>query len=155
MLNMFCGIYLFDGPLLLQQWAARNEDQKNRSKWIGVWSDHAVTRPLFPPSETTAYLRPTEFRSQGIRAQHSIKHHSGYNLTYGVFHKWGYPHIRMVYKGKSSQKNGWFRGTPISGNLHLMCMLTMYCMLWVYTMYLYVSMMGQQEREILPNNPRQ
>ena len=39
------------------------------------------------------------------------------------FHKWGYPKL-MVYNGKSYQ-NGWFRGTPLSGNLHIYVYLEM------------------------------
>ena len=40
------------------------------------------------------------------------KHHLGVSINMGT-PKW------MVYKGKS-HSNGWFGGTPISGNLHLM-----------------------------------
>ena len=39
----------------------------------------------------------------------------------GGFHKWGYPNSWMIYTGKS-YKNWWFRGTSISGNLHV-CLL--------------------------------
>ena len=39
-----------------------------------------------------------------------------YIAVYGGFHKWGYPHSWMVYKGKSQEK-GWFRGIPISWTL--------------------------------------
>ena len=34
---------------------------------------------------------------------------------FGGFEKWGYPNSWTVYKGRSYW-NGWFRGTPISGN---------------------------------------
>ena len=37
---------------------------------------------------------------------------------FGCFLKWGYPKCWMVYQGKSYW-NGWFRGTPIHGNLRL------------------------------------
>ena len=37
----------------------------------------------------------------------------------GVSNFWGYPNSWMVYKGKSNE-SGWFRGTPIYGNPHIM-----------------------------------
>ena len=40
-------------------------------------------------------------------------------LPRGGFKKWGYPNSWMVYKGKS-YLNGWFRGTPIDGNPHVL-----------------------------------
>ena len=38
---------------------------------------------------------------------------------HGGFHKWGYPHSWMVSNGKSNEI-GWFRGTPILGNPHML-----------------------------------
>ena len=45
----------------------------------------------------------------------------GQSLTlYGGFLKSGYPHSWMVYKYNGKiHSNGWFGGTPISGNLHM------------------------------------
>ena len=39
-------------------------------------------------------------------------------IILGGFHKWGIPNIWLVDNGKSYE-NGWFRGTPILGNFHL------------------------------------
>ena len=38
-------------------------------------------------------------------------------VWFGGFHKWGYPQTGLLWKLPSI--NGWFGGTPISGNLHL------------------------------------
>ena len=40
-----------------------------------------------------------------------------YKYIYGGVHKWCNPKW-LIYNGKS-YSNGWFRGTPISGNLHM------------------------------------
>ena len=40
-----------------------------------------------------------------------------YPTLFGGFHKWGYPKMDG-WKGKIPLKFGWFRGSPISGNLH-------------------------------------
>ena len=40
----------------------------------------------------------------------------------GGFHKWGYPQMDRLFQGKCHGKcheNGWFEGTPISGNLRM------------------------------------
>ena len=38
-------------------------------------------------------------------------------VVYGDLHKWGNVKLWMFGHGKS--QNGWFRGTPVSGNLHM------------------------------------
>ena len=40
------------------------------------------------------------------------------NLTYGDFHKWGYPKMDGIY-WKIPSKRGCFRGSPIFGNPHI------------------------------------
>ena len=42
----------------------------------------------------------------------------GSNWTNGVFHRWGYPNSWML-DFMENPRNGWFRGTPISGNHHV------------------------------------
>ena len=39
------------------------------------------------------------------------------HVPYGDFHKWGIPEM-VGLQGKIPSRNGWFGGTPISGNLH-------------------------------------
>ena len=57
------------------------------------------------------------------------------------FLKWGYPNSWMVYQG-TSHENGWFRGTPILGNLQILgrgkpnryssCLTEQFCLMLAY-----------------------
>ena len=40
-------------------------------------------------------------------------------ISYGSFHKWGYPRMVGLQRKMHESINGWFGGTPIYGNLHM------------------------------------
>ena len=88
-----------------------------------IWIYHPEATNWFLNRHQTKRNQLDEHREFPLKNQRSSKH--GLNSSYGGFHKWRIPNgsTWMVYSG-TSYENGWFRwfrGTPMTGNLHHSC----------------------------------
>ena len=129
--------------LQLEEQTLRNEVLGEKSLGLGELQTAPVDPILFghmishditwyhmisPFKSTSSILILTWFTSSSLHAhpkvRHTILHDFAIHSVATVCHRmlviwgfpwsWGYPHSKMVYKGKSHW-NGWFRGTPILG----------------------------------------